>query len=376
MRLLHASDLHIGLNRYGSTLADTERILAAIAESAVEHDVDIAVFSGDVFHVRRPGPAEILSFVSFVTRLTSGGITVVVGPGNHDGPGTINDPSGKSAAWMAAARMPGVHAFPEPFIGVVESTTGGPIAVASLPYPHKRSFDTSLPFGSQEQRMRAVGIESERFIRNAGSRIRKDMPSLFVGHLSVLGSKVGAEAAFAIGWDVTVEPDVFDEYDYAALGHIHKQQRISDVAWYAGSPDRQDFGEVTDKGWLIVEVEAGERPSITQVMTPGLRPFVTLGGDPDQWPDVDGAVVRLRCEQSDAAALGVLLRKRGAGWVKVEAAAPIAQERQERVTVTPETTVYDGLVRWLDTMGYPHEPYTSVALDVLADIDHIGDRDG
>ncbi|NHI83781.1 MAG: hypothetical protein EAX81_05720 [Candidatus Thorarchaeota archaeon] len=52
-------------------------------------------------------------------------------------------------------------------------------------------------------------------------------------------------------------------YDYIALGHDHHQHKLSDHAWYAGSPERWRFDEQKHKkGFLLVEVEVGKKPKI------------------------------------------------------------------------------------------------------------------
>ena len=54
-------------------------------------------------------------------------------------------------------------------------------------------------------------------------------------------------------------------YDYIALGHDHRQAKHTKNAWYAGSPERWRFDETSyRKGFLVVEIEAGKDPVITQ----------------------------------------------------------------------------------------------------------------
>ncbi|TFH10896.1 MAG: hypothetical protein E4H14_01705 [Candidatus Thorarchaeota archaeon] len=53
-------------------------------------------------------------------------------------------------------------------------------------------------------------------------------------------------------------------YDYVALGHDHRQAKHTSNAWYAGSPERWRFDEVSyKKGFLIVDIVAGADPDIT-----------------------------------------------------------------------------------------------------------------
>jgi exonuclease SbcD len=367
MRILHCSDIHLGLNKFGSTLADTEAILDAIVLSAMKNEVHAVAIAGDIFHVRRPGPHEILSFVRMARALADRNIVVLVSPGNHDGPGTITDPSGKSAAWMNAAGIPLVYAFPEPWSGII-ATAGGPLAVASLPYPHKRSFDALMPNASAGERMRAVSRAMADAIAEKAEELAAlgvPAPRLFMGHLVVSGATVGTETDFRMGWDVSVPATSFDLFDYAALGHIHKMQQLTPKAWYSGNPDRQHFGEEhNEKGWLIVDVERGRMPTVQVVPSP-CRRFMTVQTDGTVMPLIEpGSVVRVRVPHGRYVRwVTDGLYQQGASWVKVEVERNT--ERRPRAVVATTIGPFDGLRMWLETTELPVEPYTSIAHEIL-----------
>jgi len=53
-----------------------------------------------------------------------------------------------------------------------------------------------------------------------------------------------------------------DRFDYIALGHYHRQCRITDNAWYSGSTEYLTYGEIADeKGGLIADPGRHEVPS-------------------------------------------------------------------------------------------------------------------
>ncbi|MCD6164471.1 MAG: DNA repair exonuclease [Candidatus Odinarchaeota archaeon] len=65
------------------------------------------------------------------------------------------------------------------------------------------------------------------------------------------------------------------DYDYIALGHNHKMEKLSENAWYAGSTERWRFDEYEDeKGFLIVQVEEGEKPLIRKIPIKSPRPMI------------------------------------------------------------------------------------------------------
>jgi exonuclease SbcD len=58
-----------------------------------------------------------------------------------------------------------------------------------------------------------------------------------------------------------VPVSVFDGFDYAALGHIHKPQRMGGRVRYSGSPMAYSFGaeEAHEKGFVLFDTENGEQ---------------------------------------------------------------------------------------------------------------------
>ncbi|MGY5870668.1 MAG: metallophosphoesterase [Candidatus Thorarchaeota archaeon] len=64
-------------------------------------------------------------------------------------------------------------------------------------------------------------------------------------------------------------------YDYIALGHDHRQVKHTANAWYSGSPERWRFDETSNKkGFLIIDIEAGEDPTITPFHLEFKRPVL------------------------------------------------------------------------------------------------------
>jgi DNA repair exonuclease SbcCD nuclease subunit len=76
--------------------------------------------------------------------------------------------------------------------------------------------------------------------------------------------------------DRTLNDAIFSmNYDYVALGHDHRQHKHSSKAWYAGSPERWRFDEVTnEKGFLLVDIEAGKAPEVAPQVLEFKRPVL------------------------------------------------------------------------------------------------------
>jgi len=89
------------------------------------------------------------------------------------------------------------------------------------------------------------------------------------------------------------------EFDYVALGHIHKQQILSEKppVVYSGSLERVDFGEEKDeKGFYVIDIDpdpvSGTRKVTFEFHPVNTRRFLTINVaiEPDN-PDPTGAIL-------------------------------------------------------------------------------------
>ena len=301
MKLLHAADIHAGViapsGDADQRLSDVDRALTRLCELAEAHTPDVVVWAGDNFQTRRPDP-RALAMVARAARRIAATSQLVIVPGNHDGPDIVGNAASQTLNWIEAVRIPNVHVQTVP---TVNTLTAAGVNIVSIPYPHKRGLDIWLDRQPnktlREQDAAAILGDGIRLIHDSIPAAARDLPTVFVGHLTVAGAKVGAERVMALGWDVTLDLSVLDVFDYAALGHIHRQQRMSPKAWYAGSPEYTDFGETDQqKGFLLAEIERGANPVVTRLAS-GTRPIAVVhvtGDTPTEGPPIpEGAMVKI-----------------------------------------------------------------------------------
>jgi len=359
--LLHGADFHLGITRYGhptargtnSRLDDFAATLARFVDVGIDRKVDLLVLAGDTFDTRHERPEERQVLASALVRARAAGIPVVIVEGNHDGRRVVGDAESSSLRWLQTltGSDEGLVVITKPGLVPVWAVRGKPIRIVGLPYPHKRSLDLVLADYAPGDRVVEAGRRLDYAIRSMAEEAHVDgIPTLFVGHLTVGGATTGTERVMRFEDDVAIGSDALDGFDYAALGHLHKQQRVSDKAAYAGAPEYIDFGEEGDpKGFLLVTMEAGEKPEVhgvasgvrvaKTVMAAEVRPHRTMIVSPEvllseeggrKWvltsglDDLAGAMVRLRVmphgpvRSEGIAFLQSKVREAGASFVKTE----------------------------------------------------------
>ncbi len=107
-------------------------------------------------------------------------------------------------------------------------------------------------------------------------------------HQQPEASRLSIAVAHGMDLDNSLYQEIFsNDYDYIALGHDHRMRKLAKNAWYAGSPERWRFDEANlKKGFLLVEVEHGSDPVVTEQLLEFKRPVFNeqLQLQPDDTP--------------------------------------------------------------------------------------------
>ena len=107
------------------------------------------------------------------------------------------------------------------------------------------------------------------------------MRSIAISHAFVIGGDVGgSERTLSIGGSEQVSPQVFKDFHYTALGHLHGPQRMgADYIRYSGSPLKYSFGEHTQKkSFTIVDMNTKGQVDISTIPVDAKRDVVILEG--------------------------------------------------------------------------------------------------
>jgi exonuclease SbcD len=325
LRLLHFSDAHIGIETYGhldpatglnSRLIDFIRTLDAIVDAAIEHDVDLVVFTGDAYRTRDPNPTQQREFAARIRRLSEAEIPVFLLVGNHDRPNTYGRAHSVDIFRTLGVPQVTIGASPET---VTVTTRRGPVQVTALPWLSRSSVMSRDDARGMTPAV-AQGAMLEKaisFLQHEAAAIDRGLPAILAAHVAVEGATYSSGAGTLLGAELHVpRSEIANEaWDYVALGHVHKHQAVSvrPPAVYAGSIERVDFGEQDDpKGYVLADI--GAENTTWQFTTLRTREFVTVdvdsrAGDPTalvlgaiQRAPVSDAIVRIRVRVADARA--------------------------------------------------------------------------
>lgn len=388
VKILHTGDLHV---TEGDRLETTREVLAAIGRSGVEHRVDAFLVAGDCTGTTVPHTMTVpeRDVLMDAVQAWAAWAPVHVIAGNHD--------EAEDLAVLRRLATEGfeIHVHTRAALCGIETRLGA-LNLAVLPYFSKASALRVMPPGLGIEQQNAV-VEQllDTLLSGWDAELRADpaVPRVLLAHLNVRGSRT-AGGEVLIGREVELDRTLLDRlgFDYVALGHIHLAQQVGERAWFAGSPDRSNFGESDEKGWNIVTVERGAAPIIERVVSPARR-FVTVTGT---WDQVDGwrfdqhladvaagAEVRLRLRVPDAhlatadlAGAEAEARRAGALRVQVEA-KPVVTTRLRAGRIVEAHTLAEKLEATFETWGAqrPRPEDAARALEKLAELEASHDAD-
>lgn len=275
MRLLHTSDWHLGraFHRVNMLGAQAE-FVGHLVTTVRERGVDAVVVSGDVYDRAVPPLAAVELFDDTLHRLAALGVPTVMISGNHDSARRL----GVGAGLIDRA---GIHLRTDPAgcaTPVVLRDAFGDVAFYGLPYLEPALVKDE--FGVEKAGHEAV-------LAAAMDRIRADLAtrgpgtrSVVLAHAFVTGGEASdSERDITVGGVAAVPAGVFDGVDYAALGHLHGCQTITERVRYSGSPLAYSFSEADHRKsmWLI---DLGEGGALTaeRIDCPVPRPLARLRG--------------------------------------------------------------------------------------------------
>ncbi len=266
MRFLHTADLHIGkrVNEF-SMLEDQEYILRQILKTADKEQVEVVLIAGDVYDKQVPSAEAVRLFDWFLTQLNSRKLPVFVIGGNHDSVERLSF----GAQIMEESGVYLTQSYDGKVVPVRLEDEYGPVNLWMLPFLKPAMVKRFFP----EQDIVTYQDALETVIGHM--ELNREERNLLIAHQFVTGAVTGGSedsVEVFVGGVENVDASVFADFDYVALGHIHRAQSAGgEQIRYSGTPLKYSFSEIRhEKSVTIAELK--EKGSLTVHQEP-LKPL-------------------------------------------------------------------------------------------------------
>lgn len=249
-KTLLVGDLHLGkgtsIGKPGigtvlnSRISDQVKLLDWIIDTAIDNCVDTIIFTGDICEDVKPDYVLVNIFFQFLKKCEVHNIDIHIIMGNHD----LRRTGSHYVSFLdliTTAELSNVSIHKQ-----ITTLHKHGVSFTLLPFRDKRSFNCS-------SNSEALNFLSEKFIYEI-AEIPPGWDKVLVGHLALEGSLFVGDEIDDYANELICPLDMFSEYDYVWMGHVHRPQVLAKKPYLAhiGSLDLSDFGETDHKKILVL----------------------------------------------------------------------------------------------------------------------------
>lgn len=230
MKFIHISDLHLGKRVLEYSMIENQAyLLEQIVGYLNAHKINVLLISGDVYDTSIPSQEAVNLLDQFIHKLHQHHIVVLMISGNHDSSDRLNFGSTLFDEQGIYIRTQ-LHQIDQP---VVLNDEQGPVHFYMLPFckPHHVRDYFKVPCSDYNQMMKLL-VEK--------MQVDFTQRNVLLSHQFVLGKDHQTETSdsevYSLGGIDEISYQWLENFDYVALGHVHKAQRIQkESIRYSGS---------------------------------------------------------------------------------------------------------------------------------------------
>ncbi len=276
MKIMHLSDLHMGIRLYQYDLREEQRhIFQQIVECAKEEKPDVVVIAGDIYDKSVPSAEAVKLFDEFITGLRNANaqMPIMVISGNHDSAQRID-------CFREILKEKNIY-----MVGLPPQKEEDHIQKVTQEDDFGLVNFYLLPFVKPAYVREIVGEEVTSYEEALDVLLKREdydlqQRNVLVSHQFFVKEKTEADQVeraenevYTVGNIDSITTGCLEPFDYVALGHIHKPMKVGkDSIRYCGTPMAYSLSEEgQEKGILMVTLE--EKSTAPKIETIPLEPL-------------------------------------------------------------------------------------------------------
>jgi len=253
-----------------------------------EQSIDALIVAGDIFDSASPASYARKLYSDFIVNLQHAGCTqLIIVSGNHDSVAVLNESKSLLSA-LNVSVLAGLNEVLSEHIITVKDKQDNEALICALPFLRATDVMSSEAGSSASQKQmnlqQGIAQTYQDIYQLATARKKLDnTPILATGHLTAVGCSVSESVRdIYIGTLTAFPASLFPAFNYIALGHLHRTQKVqkSEHIRYSGSPIALSFDEVKhDKRIIIVEFDNDNALTTTELTIPVFQKLAVVKGD-------------------------------------------------------------------------------------------------
>lgn len=258
MKILHTSDWHLGktVHEY-SLIPEQKKMIHEFLSIQKQKKYDAWIIAGDVFDRSVPAVDAVALWEYFLIEFSKNNIPLFVISGNHDSAERL----GFGRKFFASKN---IYFGTDPLD--YQPIKHQDVWFYFMPYLHPGTTSDSSKGGQLS--------EVNHWLAQVDLRGKTN---ILIAHLFTLGGQSSESEREFLGGASFIPAHLFNSFDYVALGHLHKPQKVSEKIYYSGSPMPYSFSETKDnKRYLEIDTDSFDVKSIPLKFTRWSRKKATF----------------------------------------------------------------------------------------------------
>ncbi|WP_163938023.1 exonuclease SbcCD subunit D C-terminal domain-containing protein [Paraferrimonas sp. SM1919] len=302
MRIIHTSDWHLGHQLLGqSRQFEHQHFLNWLLQQIKQHQIQLLIIAGDVFDTGTPASYARTMYHDFLVKVAAlGSCQVIVTGGNHDSVAMLHESKSLLTAFNAYV-VGGIEADELP-VRPIYNDEQLLAVVCAVPYLRPRDLVRSEAGQSIEQKQQQLAEQISQYYKSCyqhAQTLAQDSQAAIIGcgHFTLVGGQVSESVReLYIGTLDALHASLLPDFDYLAMGHLHKAQQIDGKPHlrYSGAPLPLSFSEADKpKSVTMVEFSGKQMTAHKQLQVPISQPLLSLTGSLEQ---IIAQIVQLQAE--------------------------------------------------------------------------------
>ncbi|WP_435276003.1 exonuclease SbcCD subunit D C-terminal domain-containing protein [Psychrobium sp. nBUS_13] len=282
MQIIHTSDWHLGHHLFGlSREFEQQQFLDYLFLQLQQTKADALIVAGDLFDTANPPAWAWRLLYQFLAKVKQQlpQLDLVLVAGNHDSPSKLDAPDHLLKAFDIHL-VGGLPRLPDNSLDfdkliIPLTNSDGDIAARVAAVPFLRPGDLDLASIDECDDKLIAGVERvyQQIADELHARNEPEHASIAVAHAYLVSSTISemSERRILGGNQHALPLEIFaNNYDYTALGHLHKPQQLGGLSvYYSGSPIPLSLAERDYKHQIkLVEFAGKNLKKVSSILVP------------------------------------------------------------------------------------------------------------